>query len=1333
MRRALRILAWMCGGLALLVLLGTTALLVASGTRGGRRLIASATARLSSGDVRISGLGGRFPDRIDIARLQLSDAAGPWLRARQLSLRWSPLALLKGMVRIDRLDVARVDVLRRPVRSRSSHTGFTRLLPGLAINQFHIATAQLAPATVGAVVRLSVHGSLFYRSITDARATVRARRTNGPGLYRLRLRSAPSALDAQVTIEEPDGGPMQQWLKLPRLGAVALTASIAGPPRAEQLQLRAHIGPLTARVHGSIDLGQRSANVIYQIDSPAMSPRPGLAWQHVAIVGWWHGPLATAQAHATLDLTGLQLADGAQLGALTASLSANGQTLSVHARAQHIRLPGPHPRLLRGAPLQVQALLQLHAPQRPLQLTVADRLFDLRARALTAGTRSATFALRVPDLSPFAALYHKTIRGGLRATGTIAQRADVTRLALAATARVRGTLTADRMLGRNTQLRLQARLTPTQLDIERLTLQGRAIALAANATAERSASGTAALGLKTLRARWRVSVPDLTRVTPAAAGAFELTGSAAGPMDSFSLTAHAHARLSLHGSPYGTIAGVLQARDLPAQAHALLRVSGTLAGAPLTVAASFKRSAPHAFDLDVERMTWKSLSVRGRLRANAHLATTRGRLLLSVDRLADLQPLVGRPLAGRLDGSLVVVPDAGRLGARIDLLAHPIEMHGLTGTVRLAASGPFDALRIRLDADSANIRGTPARLSVSARLDTRVHAFELVNFAAHYRGQDLHLLRPARLTWTGGLAVHDLRLAIRRTVFTLDGALTPRLDVRAAVEHLDAGLVNAFAPGLLSAGTLSVRAHLTGARTAPAGKVSVKISGLEFAGAAALGLPAVNLRGQATLRDGTANVAAALDVGRASRLTLRGRAPLSRAGSLDLGLTGTLDAALMNAMLEARGARATGLLAVNARVLGTTRSPEISGVVTLAGGDLRDYASGVHIGDINARLVGDHGVLRISSLSARAGPGHLSATGTIGLLQPRLPIHIALIAHRIQPITNDILTANFGADIHINGTLRNRVDVTGVIRVHHAAISIPNALPPNVATLHVIRPGEATPPVRPVHRLVVGLGLTLTAPQTIYVTGRGLDAQLGGKLEITGTSAHPRVSGGFAMTRGTFSLAGRNLDFTRGRVSFDGEGLRHRIDPSIDFLARSSVMSTVATTVTLRVTGFADNPQIKLSSNPPLPEDDLLALLLFGQPASQLSPYQLGETGAALASLEGFGGVGAGSLNPLTWIRRHLDLNTLSIGSGTPSGSANAAPGTRSSGASITAGKYVSNWVYVAATHTTQGTSQIRVDIALGRHLKLETRVGNGTATTQGTTPQNDPGSSIGLAYELRY
>jgi translocation and assembly module TamB len=43
------------------------------------------------------------------------------------------------------------------------------------------------------------------------------------------------------------------------------------------------------------------------------------------------------------------------------------------------------------------------------------------------------------------------------------------------------------------------------------------------------------------------------------------------------------------------------------------------------------------------------------------------------------------------------------------------------------------------------------------------------------------------------------------------------------------------------------------------------------------------------------------------------------------------------------------------------------------------------------------------------------------------------------------------------------------------------------------------------------------------------------------------------------------------------------------------------------------------------------------------------------------------------------------------------------------------------------------VDVDLSKHLKLQTRLGNGTATAQGTTPENDPGSSVGLAYTFEY
>jgi translocation and assembly module TamB len=59
--------------------------------------------------------------------------------------------------------------------------------------------------------------------------------------------------------------------------------------------------------------------------------------------------------------------------------------------------------------------------------------------------------------------------------------------------------------------------------------------------------------------------------------------------------------------------------------------------------------------------------------------------------------------------------------------------------------------------------------------------------------------------------------------------------------------------------------------------------------------------------------------------------------------------------------------------------------------------------------------------------------------------------------------------------------------------------------------------------------------------------------------------------------------------------------------------------------------------------------------------------------------------------------------------------------------------VFVGAKQSTTGFSQVEVDVDLSKHLKLQTRVGNGSATTQGTTPENDPGSSVGLTYQFEY
>src|SRR5262249_28952752 len=119
MRRALRIGAWTLGVVLTLVIAFVAAIVIAGNTAGGRALIERTATRLSDGRLRLSGLSGSFPAAIDLAQLQLSDTRGVWLTAERVSLRWSPMALLARHLKVQRLQLARLDIERRPLSQPS--------------------------------------------------------------------------------------------------------------------------------------------------------------------------------------------------------------------------------------------------------------------------------------------------------------------------------------------------------------------------------------------------------------------------------------------------------------------------------------------------------------------------------------------------------------------------------------------------------------------------------------------------------------------------------------------------------------------------------------------------------------------------------------------------------------------------------------------------------------------------------------------------------------------------------------------------------------------------------------------------------------------------------------------------------------------------------------------------------------------------------------------------------------------------------------------------------------------------------------------------------------
>jgi translocation and assembly module TamB len=327
-----------------------------------------------------------------------------------------------------------------------------------------------------------------------------------------------------------------------------------------------------------------------------------------------------------------------------------------------------------------------------------------------------------------------------------------------------------------------------------------------------------------------------------------------------------------------------------------------------------------------------------------------------------------------------------------------------------------------------------------------------------------------------------------------------------------------------------------------------------------------------------------------------------------------------------------------------------------------------------------------------------------------MPVDLRLEAQNARPLSSDLLTVNLDASLTARGDLAKRLLLSGNIHSNEAEIRIPKTLPTSVATLNVQRPGEKpSPPSEPGGS--VDLDLSIDAPRRIFVRGRGLDAEVGGKVRVAGTLADPRPSGSFELLRGQYSLVGKTFKFSKGKVSFNGGSLAN---PSLDFeVSRSDANITAK----LRIGGTARNPTVALSSTPELPQNEILAELLFGRSASSLSPFELAQIASALAELTG---VVPGGINPLSSIRKSLGLDELTVG-------------TSASGkATLEAGEYIAPNVYLGVEQgASAGSTRAKVQVDLTKGLKVEGTVGASSGSATGSTGEG--GSSIGVTYEFEY
>lgn len=982
------------------------------------------------------------------------------------------------------------------------------------------------------------------------------------------------------------------------------------------------------------------------------------------------------------------------------------------------------------------------ATGQPLSVTnLALKGADYTLRA-TGDLQSAVFTgglgLEIADLTPFSALAGRSLEGniGLAANGTIEPISGAFDLALNGIANGLKTddLAVDRLLAGATSLSgaIMRSAEGLQLDRVRLInnqsdilLDGRYASAGADISAEailRDIADISEAGRGALTARITMKGQDK---------GYDLDAMLAMPQGVLSGKAAQDIALNFDGALNdGALAGILSA-------------AGRLDDQAITLTSNIKRDEATLQLNDLEGQIGGA-AIRANLTQFASSRLIDGQLTLRANDISAIAALALQEAAGKIDATIILKPDGPQQSADIQAVASNVSyQQNRIGSANIQASlrDLFGMARVDATLESQNIvangtlieslqadassEGAVTRFDVATQLrqySTTINAKGRLMRQATQQIIQLEALglkstlgnaalnSPTQVTFAGGaITLGRTQLNVRDGQLTLEGAIAEALRLDVNLSQLPLDIANIFAPALNVGGRLNGGIRIEGTAKAP--RASFTLAGQDVS------LKPLQDNGIAAL---TLNTSGILDLG-AGMITLNtlnarngdgvdvvstGIIPFAGSG-LNIRLDGTAPLNIAQRFLQSRGATVEGNARFNITALGSVQAPQLSGLLTVSNGILSDPLSNIRLTNIGliAGLVGEQ--INIQRMNAQlSGGGAVSASGSIGI-SGDLPADIAVNLDNAGYSDGQTFATVLNGQMQLGGSLLRDPKLSGRINVGKTDITIPESFASNAELLEVShlspsdktrrtleRLTQASPAPTPTSRpSILQLDLSINAPNQIFVRGRGLDAELGGAIMVRGPMTNLTPIGQFDLRRGRLSLLGQRFNLQEGSVTLTGS-----LDPLLSFTVQT-VSGDVTAFIFLK--GRASDLKVTFASQPELPEDEVLAQIIFGQSLSNLSPLQITRLAAIAVEL-----TGGQSPQLVDGIRNGLGLDDLDV---VDDGQGNAA---------VKAGKYINEKVYLGVQAGQETEATINLDIT--DSLTARGAVSSGGDTSLGVFFEND-------------
>lgn len=1319
-----------------------------------------------SGDdqnVTVKGLQGALSSRATIAEITVADDAGVWLTIKDAELDWNRLALIRGRFSVNALTAQEIDIARTPgtttkeappPSAETTPFQLPKLPVAIEIGELRIDELALGEPLIGVAADLNVTGNLSLAdgTLDTSLDITRLDRAGDEITLKAGFQNASSQIDLDLSIAEASGGLISTALKIPDSPPISLTAKGSGPvtdftadislnsdsqPRVSgQVRLRAAEsgaadgiaftadlgGDLTPFVSSDMDVffgtdtrlfvdGQTQPEGALNISDLEFTSQALKLEGQLELASGGALQLAALQGRITPpegDKVVLPVSGGgtsikaAQISALfdqkngnlwDLSLTANGLTTDqISLRRAQIAAQGS---LEQGNALSLDGDLQaaldgLDLADPALNTAIGDRItldgvfeygsdqtlslsgfeligsdYTLDLDALISGLTSGlnidgSAKLDASDLSRFSDLAKLDLGGEVSATvegsGSPLERSFDGKVTVQGGDLSTGRDDIDPVIAGETTITLDAKRGSDGVTIRDFTL----IADAARA----QAAGT-------------VTTPD---------GNLSIDGQATVSARDLSVFSGL-AKRDLGGSVQASLNGKGTVQTLEFDGTASVTARDIKTGmADLNPLLAGQTSIEFDGALSQEQIEIRQATINGRaLTAEAAATITDptgdlavdGQAKTNVPDLSLFSGLAGRDLAGSVKADL---QGKGAIGSKLFDVQGTAEANDIRTGI-----DPLDALisgRTTLNVDAEN---------TDAGMNIRTFRLNGTALTANASGQ---LDRES-----GGLsfsAMLDDLSRLSNTVsgpLKLDGNVAPTqsgLEGTARLQGPDSSYLNVE-------GTVETNGSADLDYEARFNRIERFVP--DFPGT-------VSAEGTAKRDNGVWTIASNA-TGPADLSTDLSGTFDEGTGLADVTAQGGINLGIANVFITPN--KIEGAARYNLALKGKPALEALSGTITTSGTSFAIPAAGQTITGIGGSVDLAQGRATIGINGAMRAGGGFTVSGPVDLTPP-FNAQITTTLNNLVLTDQLLYETTLNGQIVLAGALTGDSSLTGQITFAETNINLAaasgavGAAPiPEIQHIDESRTGYVTreraqliaPKEQSKSNSRMALDISLLAPKAVFVRGRGVNAELGGNISIGGTTASVVPSGQIELLRGNLDILGRRLALTKGIVTLQGD-----LTPYIEFESSSSASDGTAT---IEIAGPLDSPEVTVFSDPERPTEEALAMLLFGNRFSELSPFVIAQMAASLAQLSGAGG------DTTKGLRDATGVDTVDIGA------------TEGGAGRLGAGAYLSDNLYTDFTVNTKGDTEVNLNLDVTDSFTVR-----GTVDGRGAT-------GIGVFFERDY